>query len=226
MSLTASFLSQWEVVKQAPLVILPAIIILAGLIGVGEYLLLKANIDRKDDLISTLKEQLTAARDAAAKSQEVTAKLASAAQRPELRLNMVGGSVFRPNMPDQQNLRTGITLDATVWNTGAPSVATAWSLVVIPVGQMPVLGQLTKMADQIRAQGSINSDVIRASDALDAKTKKDPIGDIPIDGKLLFYIPLSQQIVLAPTTVLELSVKDIYGAETTVRQVMGDWWQR
>jgi hypothetical protein len=221
-----TFLKQWEVVMKAPLIILPALFVLAALIGAAEYRFFKANMDRKDDLIATLKEQLMAAKDTAAKARDTADKLVVAALRPELKLAMSGGNVFLPDIPDSQNFRAGLAIDATAWNTGAPSVATAWSLVVIPQGKKPVLAQLTKMPDQIRASGPINSGVIRGSEALDIKTKKEPIQNIPVDGTLLFYVSLEQKVVLEPTTILELSVKDIYGTESLVRQVMGDWWHR
>jgi len=74
--------------------------------------------------------------------------------------------------------------------------------------------------------GSINSAVIRASDALDVKTAKDPVAATPADGTLLFYVPLKKPVVLDPSTRLELSVKDIHGSESVARQLMGDWLQR
>jgi hypothetical protein len=67
---------------------------------------------------------------------------------------------------------------------------------------------------------------LRGSFALDEKTRKDPIQTIPVSGTLLFYISLPQDVILARTTILELSVKDIFGTETVVRQLVGDWLHR
>jgi hypothetical protein len=96
MDIIEQFLKQWDVVKQAPLTFIPALFAATVIIGTTEYWFFKANMDRKDDLIATLKEQLTAAKEAAI-------KLTAAAQRPELRLAMSGGNTFLPNMPDIQN---------------------------------------------------------------------------------------------------------------------------
>ena len=99
--------------------------------------------------------------------------------------------------------------------------------VVIPKGGLPVVAQLTMIPDNLRlGGGSINSAVIRASDALDVKTAKDPVAATPADGTLLFYVPLKKPVVLDPSTRLELSVKDIHGSESVARQLMGDWLQR
>jgi hypothetical protein len=65
--------------------------------------------------------------------------------KPELRLSMSGANVFTPDALDVRSRLTGVALDVKVWNTGAPSVATDWTLAVIPQGKTPVLGQLTEI---------------------------------------------------------------------------------
>ncbi|MCX6634066.1 MAG: hypothetical protein NT090_03080 [Acidobacteria bacterium] len=102
----------------------------------------------------------------------------------------------------------------------------AFLLVVIPKGGMPVVAQLTMIPEQLRVGGSINSGVIRASDALDVRTAKYPVAATPVDGTLLFCVPLKKSLVLDPSTRLELSVKDIRESESAARQPMGDWLQR
>ncbi len=48
---------------------------------------------------------------------------------------MSGGNVFNPDAPDLRNRLTGIALNLKVWNTGAPCVATDWTLAVIAQGK-------------------------------------------------------------------------------------------
>lgn len=142
--------------------------------------------------------------------------------RPELRLQIEGGNCFTPT--DEPSL-TGIGLQATVWNTGLSSRVMEWSLSVIPVGATPALAQLTKMPDQLAAGGPKRSAILRASDALDVKTFKDPVGIDPVSGTLLFYVKLPRGKVLNDKTVWELSAKDAFGGEIRVSKRMSDWLQ-
>ena len=146
--------------------------------------------------------------------------------KPELRLSLFGGNVFIPDAPDVRDRLTGIHLRAMIWNTGAPSVATSWALTVVPQAETPVRGQLTAIADRVRAAGSINSAVIRGADALDVKTRRESISATPVEGDLLFYCEIAKEVVMRPTTRLELAVKDIYGKESVFTQLMGDWLSR
>ncbi len=154
------------------------------------------------------------------------AQVGTIVKRPELKLLMSGGNVFQPDMKDVRDRLTGIVLNAKIWNTGAPGVAIEWSLIVIPQGMTPIVGQLTKIPEILRVQGAINSAVIRASESLEEKTKITLVQSVPIEGVLLFYVPIKKETVLAPSTRLELAVKDIYGSETKVSQLMGDWLRR
>jgi hypothetical protein len=145
---------------------------------------------------------------------------------PNLMLSMLGGNVFEPDAKDMHNRLTGIGINAKIWNTGAPSVATEWSLSVIPEKATPVIAQLTKIPETLRLSGSINSAVIRSSESLEDKTKTAPVQATPVEGTLLFYAPIKREMVLAPSTRLELIVKDIEGKETKITKVMGDWLHR
>jgi hypothetical protein len=159
------------------------------------------------------------------RQKEGNGKLATlvVATEPGLKISMSGANVF---VPDEARDLTGIALDATVWNTGTPTRATEWNLAVIPQGKRPVIAQLTAIPEFLRLGGAINSGVIRGSDALDQKTLAADIGNSPISGKLLFYVPMKQEVVLAPSTRLELSVKDINKKETIIAKRMGDWLHR
>jgi hypothetical protein len=210
---------EWPVIRQAPALFLTSLAVLSLCIGSLMYLLFKANLDRKNDLIKTLQDQLSI------RSGE-TAQHKNALARPELRLSMSGGSVFVPNAPDMRSRLTGLALDARVWNTGTPGVATDWVLKVTPKGGEPVVAQLTKIPDRLDLQGPINSTVIHGADELDVRTLRMPISDTPVEGTLLFYVPLDREVVMAGTTRLELTVKDAYGSESGVSQVMGDWVHR
>jgi hypothetical protein len=146
-------------------------------------------------------------------------------KNPDLRRSISeGGNVFIPVAEDLRvrDRFTGIALKAKIWNVGAPSVAIEWSLFVIPQNVTPVVAQLTTIPESLRLEGPINS-VIRASDSLEAKTKTVPVKMTPVEGVLLFVVPLTQEIVLIPSTRLELTVKDINGIETKVSKLIGDW---
>jgi hypothetical protein len=209
---------EWPVIKQAPLLFAGTLMILIVVVGLVEYYFFKANLDRKDDLIKTLQAQL-------ATMPLSVSQAPPPVQKANFHLSISGGNVFTPEAPDVRDRLTGIAINAKVWNTGNPSVATEWGLAVIPKGQIPVVAQLTTIPDQLRLGGPYNSVIIRSSDALNVKTAKEPIVN-PIDGTLLFYVKLQRSVVLDAATQVELSVKDIYGSETVVRQLMGNWLQR
>jgi hypothetical protein len=132
------------------------------------------------------------------------------AKVPQLRLTVFGGNIFTPNASDVRSRLTGMGLTVQIWNTGSPSVATEWSLVVTPQGKGPVVAQLTKIPEQLIATGKINSSVLRSSDDLSVIAASREIRSIPINGTLLFYVALDQATVLNPTTQIRLAVRDIY----------------
>lgn len=141
-------------------------------------------------------------------------------------LLLLGGNIFIPSEKDVCDRLTGISIDAKIWNIGAKSVTTEWILYVIPEGELPVIAQHTEMPDNLFASGQYNSAIIRSSDSLDIKTKYDPVGISPIEGTILFYAKIKQEVVLAPSTRLELIVKDIFGNETKSSKRIGDWLHR
>lgn len=149
-----------------------------------------------------------------------------APSKPALRIAMAGGNVFVPEAPGLNDRFTGIAIETRLWNTGKPSVATSWSLVVVPQGHIPVVGQLTKIPETLRLGGEFNSTIIRASDALDVKALTTPASEIPMQGTLLFYLEMPKNLVVDKGTRLELSVKDIYGQETVIKQEVREWIQR
>lgn len=203
-------------IKQAPLLFFAAFAILAAAIGLVEYYFFKANLDRKNDLIKTLQDQL---------ATTPTSRVPSPREKPELRLSMSGGNVFVPGTADMDTL-TGISIGASVWNTGSSTVATGWSLAVIPRGTTPLMAQHTTIPDQLRLGGPNVSAVIRASESLATKTSQSMITAVPVEGKLLFYVHLPKSKVIDPATRLQLSVRDIYGVETMIEQIMGNWLSR
>ncbi|HEX3573878.1 MAG TPA: hypothetical protein VHU42_04680 [Rhodopila sp.] len=145
---------------------------------------------------------------------------------PKLMLAMSGGNVFVPEAPDVRDRLTGIHLDVQIWNVGLPSIATEWSLVVIPQGQLPVVAQLARMPELLRAGGPYSSVVLRGSEALDARTRADPVTENITDGPLLFYVPLPKIIVMDPNTRLELTIKDVNGVGKTATKIIGEWLSR
>ena len=144
--------------------------------------------------------------------------------QPKLKLSMSGANVF---VPDGEGLKqlTGIALNVKTWNTGTPSVAANWSLVVTPQSNVPVVAQLTKIPNSLKLSGNFNNVSINSVDALDVKTSSTPIGEIPVEGVLLFYVKLPKNVVSSSATHFELSVQDIYGNVSTTTQLMGNWLQ-
>jgi len=140
--------------------------------------------------------------------------------RPELHVKLLGANVF---IPDQWPSVTGIGLQTRVWNTGALSIVTDWTLKVIPNGKQAVVAQLTEMPNVLTATGEISTGILRAEDSLEKKTRTAQVGITPVDGTLLFYIPLPRDVVRANDTTWELTAKDIYEKETAVSQLLGNW---
>ncbi|MGO8753677.1 MAG: hypothetical protein ACLQHK_00400 [Gallionellaceae bacterium] len=159
-------------------------------------------------------------------NKNTVARPAEIPLKPNLMLSMSGANIFIPDAPDMRNHLTGIAINAKVWNTGVSSVATEWSLSVILKDMPPIIAQLTKIPNSLHLNGPINSTIIRAKDALDDKTKRIQIQRTPVEGTLLFYVPIKKNLIMEPSTKLELKVKDIYGKESATTKVMGDWLSR
>jgi hypothetical protein len=144
-------------------------------------------------------------------------------RQPELHVAMSGANVFVPDkIPDV----TGIGLDAKVWNTGAPSIVTSWSLMVTPNGGAPTAAQLTQMPNVLMASGQFKSARLLAENSLEYKTNDNQVGNKPVSGVLLFYIKLPKNIVQSDKTVWTLIAKDENETETRTSQLLGDWLQR
>lgn len=139
--------------------------------------------------------------------------------KPEFRLVILGGNVFAPT---EARKLTGIAVGVRIWNTGEPSIAPSWKMRIVPNGRDAIEAQTTAMPTVLNAQGDINSAVLRSSDSIETKTLKSKVGKDPIEGKLLVYVELPQTVVVAPTTIWEVSVKDLYEKETTATFLVGD----
>ena len=137
----------------------------------------------------------------------------------ELRLALSGGNIF---IPDQRPDLTGIALDAKIWNLGKPSVATEWNLVIESPGKKAVRAQLSVIPPNLKIGNGKKKTIPRAN-ALDVKTGTVEISTTPIEGVLLFYAQIEKQDILLAETVLTLSVQDIYGKETMIKQRIADW---
>jgi hypothetical protein len=146
--------------------------------------------------------------------------------KPALRISMFGGNVFIANGAGIQQPLTGIALTAKIWNVGTSSVATNWNLTIMPQNGIPVVAQLIAIPKTLTLTGTYNNVTIFSSDELDTKTGATPVGEIPIQGVLLFYVKLPKSLVQNPTTQWELSVQDIYGKISTTTQLMREWLQR
>lgn len=206
---------EWPVIKQAPFLFISSVILISIAFGLLEYYgLFRATIDRKNDLIKTLQDQLAAR---PVPGQTTTTK----AKPPNFRLWMQGGNVF---VPDKEPTLTGIGLDVIIVNTGDLSRATAWKLSVIPPHGSPQMAQPTKIPASFVARGDKNTAYINSAEALDEYCLENPLNDVPHRGKLLFYIRLPKEDVLQ--SVLELSVSDLAGHSFVARQDMKDWLQR
>lgn len=145
------------------------------------------------------------------------------AAKPDMHLAISGANVF---VPDAKPNWTGIAIDAQVWNTGTPSIATGWAMKIIPNGGAAVTAQLTAMPNVLSATGPFNSANLLATNSLERKATHDKVGETPVNGVLLFYTTLSKDVAQAPDTVWEVSVRDIYERETKVSHLVGDWLQR
>jgi hypothetical protein len=221
------------VIKDAPLSISVAVVILSSAIGFIEYEFLDRHYGQEAaGLRAAIDQQRSANENLQTKIGllEIQIQMVKAspvaAQKPDLKISASGGNVFNPDAPDWKNGYTGIGLTTRIWNTGAPSIAIDWSLFVVPKGKTPVRAQLTAIPDALTVGGSNNSSILRKADALDIMTIKNQVQSTVIEGTLLFYVPIPRTIVLDKDTELELSVRDAYGTESKWNQRMGDWLKR
>lgn len=208
---------EWPVIKQAPLLFIFAVLLV--IIGCWSLLqfLYKTNLDRKNDLIKTLKDQLENR-----PMQTVTSVPPANSGKPEFVLQLDGGNIF---IPDQKPSLTGIVLDTIIINTGTPSIARDWQLSVVPPEGSPKTAQLTKIPKSLVARGQFNTMHINEAESLVESTLDRPLeANVPRSGKLLFYVSLPKHTV--EHSVLELSVKDVKGNPFFVRKDIKEWMSR
>jgi hypothetical protein len=141
---------------------------------------------------------------------------------PSLGLAMDGGNIFNP---DALGL-VGLGLDIRVWNTGGPTYVTKWSLLIIAPGHIPVVAQLTRIPELLRAGGPLNSAVLRSSKDLSVMTSTQPVKLAPMGGKLLFYAGIDRQSLENAATRLQLTATDSYGTEKRIEPLIGEWMRR
>jgi hypothetical protein len=135
------------------------------------------------------------------------------------------GNVFMYSPPGLRNAITGITLDAKIWNIGAPSIVSNWTITVAPAdGGDPVGGQSIPIKRLMHLNGRYSTATITPSSSLAAKTEFAKVGQTPIEGTLLFYVPLSQKSVL--NSKITLTAKDLYGNPYSTTVYMRDLPQR
>ena len=143
------------------------------------------------------------------------------ASTPQFRLLFLNsGNIFVYSPPGLHGSLTGITLDAKIWNTGTPSVVSSWSILVDPENGNSAGGQSVEIRAPMHIKGRYVSPTIRPSDSLDAKTAFTKVGQTPVEGTLLFYVPLRESDVLNSTVTL--TAKDIYGNPYSITVYMRD----
>lgn len=206
----------WPVIKQAPLAFTLCLCLgLAAGYGLSTwYHHRKMSI--LEQRIALLKDQVEACAP--------TGQQAVSGDLPKFTISLLGGNIF---IPEEARDITGIALDARIMNAGAPSIAADWKLLVIPKGRTPVLAQYTKVPETLRLGGERSSAVIRGSQSLGELTGRQAVQKgTAVDGVLLFYVRLPKTEVKAQSTIMEVSVRDIHGAETVTQQRIGDWLSR
>ena len=192
------------------------------------------NLRIKREMLDLNRESIELQRQAVGIPQQQTPTIPPSVRKmtsdkPSLQPLMLGGNVFKPDNATGLSFTevTGIALTAKIWNTGAPSVATDWTLEVIPKESNPISTQYCQMPPKLTlGAGTPTYIALHSKDSLAAKTDTKPIGETPIQGILLFYAPLGKDIVMSPDTRLRLIVKDIHGQPTAVEQLMGEWLSR
>ncbi|GEM_PF-3969495 len=147
-------------------------------------------------------------------------RIANEISRPQLRLIVQGANIFQL---DQKPTWTGIMVHARIWNTGAPSVVTEWSMAIIPNGAPAVAAQFTKFPVELVVSGAAGSRKFTQTDSLDMKTDATLVNDVPVSGSLFFIVEMPKEVVQAMNTTWIISAKDIHQQETSVTQLVGAW---
>ena len=198
---------EWPVITQAPILFGTATLAIIGAVWTIFQQMYKAIIERKNDLIKTLQDQLS--------SRSVPAALA---EPPYFALQIDGGNFF---IPDKMPQLTGILLDVLIINSGTPSIARDWKLSIIPPSGAPKAAQLTRIPPSLVARGEVNTAIVSASESfLESCLARSLDAGVPRIGELLFYIALPKPDVMQ--SVIELSVRDAKGNPFQVRKDLRD----
>jgi hypothetical protein len=99
-------------------------------------------------------------------------------------------------------------------------------LTITPTGGPAVRAQLTKPPKALTLKGVNTERNLKQDDfSLESLAVSSPLrpNDPPIQSQILFYAPLSKAEVMAPNTVLTLTVCDFAGHTFSASQRMGDW---
>jgi hypothetical protein len=214
-----------RVIKDAPVAFASAVLVGGCVLGFIAYEYLDHHYSQEAASLHAAIDQLRSANEnlqakiglletqirAGATTAPTPPSLPTPTQKTDLKMSVSGGNVFDPESPDVKGHYTGIALRTSVWNTGVPSIAVDWSLFVIPKGKSPIRAQLSGIPATLALRGPNGSTIIRAPEALDLMTIRNPVQTVVVEGVLLFYVPLQRSVILDADTNLELSVKDAQG---------------
>ena len=124
--------------------------------------------------------------------------------------------------PKPQNA-TSLALNASIDNSGDPSIAVDWNLTVKIPGHVAQEARFMRLGqvDKLTWKGE-NTAIIFGRDALEDKTENIPVVG-KVRGQLWFILEgISQNEVINQNTILTLSVKDKYGHLHSTTQTIAD----
>ncbi len=121
-------------------------------------------------------------------------------------LLMTGLNIFHI---DNSNL-SGILIDTKIWNTGTPCAIIEWILRITPKEQSTQKAHYRNIPETFTLSGNPTI-TIHSSESLEYKISTNEINNTPIEGKLYFCTKLTLETVTNPSTIFNLSVKDITG---------------
>lgn len=122
-------------------------------------------------------------------------------------------TVGPPDIFISPNSLTGVLITASIWNVGKPSIATQWSLTVIPRnGLVPVTRDSIPINPAgLRVGGANSGFAVSEDEDISIKTRRQKVTETPVNGSARFYIPLPQAVV--EKSSIKLSVRDLSGSE-------------
>jgi len=207
---------EWPVITQAPVLFGTVTVAIIGSIWAIFQQMYKTTIERKNELIKTLQDQLS--------NIPVTQVVSPPppADPPNFAIQIDGGNVF---IPDQMPDLTGIALEVLIINSGSPSIARDWQLSVAPLSGAPKTAQITRIPKSLTLAGGGNTVPLTEADSL-VESCLDHLLEAgkPRRGTILFYIALPKSNVMQ--SVFELTVKDAKGNLFQARRDMNDWMTR